>query len=106
MPPSLLAPGALPATAGSPQLLPPRPGPLPSSHGALPSARTLAIQSRIHPAPVWLHLNQLGQPTNKRVLVKTWGGGNPRALLGALQIGAATVENIMERPHNIKDRAT
>ena len=39
---------------------------------------------------------------NKQVLARMWRKGNPHALLVGMQIGAATVGNIMEFPQKIK----
>ena len=40
------------------------------------------------------------------MLVRMWRKGNPLALLVGMQTGAATLENSMEVPQKIKNRAT
>ena len=41
---------------------------------------------------------------NKQVLERMWRKGNPSALWVGMQIGAATVGNIMEGPPKIKNK--
>ena len=40
------------------------------------------------------------------MLVRMWTKGNPITLLGGMQTGAATLENIMEAPEKVKNRTT
>ena len=40
------------------------------------------------------------------MLVRMWRKGNPLTLLVGIQVGTATLENSVEIPHKIKNRAT
>ena len=56
---------------------------------------------------MWYHLTCiiLAIINNQQVLARMWRKGNPSAQLVGLQTGAATVENSMEFPQKIKNRA-
>ena len=44
--------------------------------------------------------------TGNDILAKMWRKGNPLTLLVGMQTGAATLENSMEVPQEVKNRAT
>ena len=52
------------------------------------------------------HLTPVRMANIKQVLERMRRKGNPNTLLVGMQIGAATVENSMEFPHNSKNAIT
>ena len=59
---------------------------------------------RCHLIPV--KMAKIKNTKKQQVVVRMWRKDNPLALLVGMQTGAATLENSMEVPQNVKNRTT
>ena len=63
-------------------------------------------QNQIEIPPSQVRMAKINKTVNNNVMERMWRKGNPLPLLVGIQVGAATLENSVEIPQEIKNRAT